>query len=80
MVGDYMWTTMKYIPNLVTDDVIGCASTVVWHKIKNTSAYNEAMLLKLGKDVAPYEIYQVLHISMLLWQHSRFQSPASSNY
>ena len=45
--------------NLVTDDVIGCASTVALHKIKNISANNEAMLLKLGKDVAPYEIYQM---------------------
>ena len=64
--------------NLVTDDVIGCASTVARHKIKNISANNEAMLLKLGRDVAPYEIYQVVHILMLLWQHARFQSPASS--
>ena len=37
------------------------------------------MLLKLGRDVAPYEIYQMIHILMLLWQHARFQSPASSN-
>ena len=43
--------------NLVTDDVIGCASTVVWHKIKNISTNNEALLMKLGRDVAPYEIY-----------------------
>ena len=47
--------------NLVTDDVVGCASTVVWHKIKNISANNEAMLLKLDRDVAPYEIYQMDH-------------------
>ena len=26
---------------------------------------------------APYEIYQKVHILMLLWQHTRFQSPAS---
>ena len=32
------------------------ASTVVWHKIKNISTNNEAMLLKLGRDIAPYEI------------------------
>ena len=32
--------------NLVTDDIIGCASTVVWHKIKNISANNDAVLLK----------------------------------
>ena len=32
------------------------------------------MLLKLGRDVAPYEIYQMVHIVMLLWQHARFQS------
>ena len=30
------------------------------------------MLLKLGRDVAPYEIYQMEHILMLLWQHARF--------
>ena len=52
--------------NLVTDDVIGCESTVVRHKIKNVSANNEAMLLKLGRDVAPYEIYEMVHILMLL--------------
>ena len=39
------------------------------------------MLLKLGRDVAPYEIYQMEHILMLLWQHARFQSlsPSKSN-
>ena len=52
-------------------------STVVWHKIKNTSANNEAMLLKLGRDVAPYKIYQIVHSLMLLWQHAWFQSPTS---
>ena len=36
------------------------------------------MLLKLGRDVAPYEIYQMVYILMLLWQHAQFQSPASS--
>ena len=44
------------------------------------SANNEAMLLKLGRDVAPYKIYQVVHILMLLWQHAQFQSPASSKF
>ena len=69
-----------YYANLVTDDIIGCASTVVWHKIKNISANNVAMLLKLGRDVAPYEICQMIHILMLLWQHAWFQSPASSKW
>ena len=32
------------------------------------------MLLKLGRDVAPYKIYLIVHILMLLWQHARFQS------
>ena len=32
------------------------------------------MLLKLGSDFAPYKIYQMVHILMLLWQHARFQS------
>ena len=67
----------SYCANLVTDDVIGCASTVVWHKIKNISAKNEAMVLKLGRDVAPNKIYQMLHIVMLLWQHAPFQFPTS---
>ena len=64
----------SYYANLVTDDVIGCASTVVRLKIKNISTNNEAMLLKLGRDVVPYEIYQMVHILLLLWQHARFQS------
>ena len=46
-----------YYANLVADDIIHCASTVVRHKIKNISANNEAMPLKLGRDVALYEIY-----------------------
>ena len=28
------------------------------------------MLLKLGGVVAPYEIYQMVHILMLLWQQN----------
>ena len=51
-----------------------------WHKIKNISANNEAMLLKLGRDIAPYEIYQMVRILMLLWQHAWFQSSASSKW
>ena len=42
------------------------------------------MLLKLGRDVALYEIYQMVHMLMLLWQNARFQSllqnKISSNY
>ena len=56
----------SYYANLVTDDVTSCASTMVRHKIKKISANNEAMLLKLGMKVAPYEIYQMVHILMLL--------------
>ena len=41
----------SYYANLVTDDVIGCTSTVVRSKLKNVSANNKAMLLKLGRDV-----------------------------
>ena len=70
----------SYYANLVTDDVINCASIVVWHKIKNISANNEATVLKIGMDIAPYEIYQTVHILMLLWQHARFQFPASSKW
>ena len=64
----------SFYVNLVTDDI----STVVRHKVKNIFANNEATQLKLGRDVVPYEIYQVVHLLMLLWQHARFQSPASS--
>ena len=32
------------------------------------------MLLKFGRDVAPYKIYQTVHILMLLWQHAQLQS------
>lgn len=71
---------LSYYANLVTDDIIGCARTVVWHKIKNISANNDAMLLKLGRDVATYKIYQVVQILMLLWQHARFQSAVSSKF
>ena len=53
---------------------------MVWNKIKNISANNEAMLLKLGRDVAPYQIYHMVYILMLLWQHAWFQSPASSKW
>ena len=43
--------------NLATVDVIGCASIVVRHKIKNISANNEAMQLKVGRDqILPYVV------------------------
>ena len=64
-----------YYAKLATDDVIGCTSTVVRNKVKNISANNEAMLLRLGRGVAPYKMYQMVHILMLLWQHARFQLP-----
>ena len=67
-----------YCANLVTDEAIGCASTLGRNKIKNTFANNEAILLKLGSNVAPYEIYQMVPIVMLLWQHTRPQSLSSS--
>ena len=67
-----------YYANLVTGDIISCASKMVWHKINNVSTNNKAMLLKLDRHVAPYKIYQLVHILMLLWQHAQFQSPASS--
>ena len=40
--------------------------SMVRNKIKNISANNEAMRLKLGRDVAPYEIYNTMYILMLL--------------
>ena len=45
---------LSYYANNVIDDVTSCASTVVRHKIKNISANNKAMRLKLSRDVAPY--------------------------
>ena len=68
----------SYYENLVTDDITGCASTVMRYKLKNTSANNESMGLKLGRDIAVYEIYLIVHISVLLWQHVRFHSHSSS--
>ena len=69
----------SYYANSVTDDVIGlCKNSGGTQKFKNISANNVAMLLKLGRDVAPYEIYQMVHILMLIWQHARFQSLSSS--
>ena len=55
-----------FYTNLVIDDVFGCASTVVRQKSKNICANNEAALLKYGRDVTPYKIYQMISILMLL--------------
>ena len=44
---------LSYYANLATDDIISCASTVVWLKIKNIYTNNKALRLKLGRDVAP---------------------------
>ena len=49
------YSSLPTMQILVTDDVIGFASTVLRQKIKNISASNEAMRLKLGRDFAPYE-------------------------
>ena len=69
-----------YYANLVTNDIVGFASRVVWRKIKNISAKNEAMLLKIGRDVATLnKIYQIVHSLMLLWQHARLQSLSLQN-
>ena len=64
----------SYYANLVTNDITSCACTVVRDKIKNISTNNEAMVLKFGRDVAPYK-----NILMLLWQHARFQSLTLQN-
>ena len=48
----------SYYANVVTDGIISCAKTQWWDKIKNISTNNEAMLLKLGRDVGTYEISQ----------------------
>ena len=50
------------------------------YNFKNISANKETMLLKLSRDVKPYKIYQVLYISIFLWQHARFLSTASSKF
>ena len=59
MISHFVLEIFKfsYYANWVIDDITGCASTVVRHKIKNTSANNEEMRLKLGRDVAPYEMH-----------------------
>ena len=44
----------------------------VKYDLKNKSCQKYAMLLKLSRDVVPYEIYQMVHILILLWQHARF--------
>jgi len=46
--------------------------------IKNVSAINKAVRLKIARDVALYEIYQMVDILMLLWQTTLFQSYSSS--
>ena len=51
---------------------------MVRHKIKDILANNKAMLLKLGRNIAHYEIYQMVHFLMLLWQHAQFQFLSSS--
>ena len=41
-------------------------SIMVFSGVAYISANNEAMLLKLGRDVAPYKIYQMVYILLLL--------------
>ena len=55
----------SFYANFVTDDVTGCAKCTGETKIKNISASNEAIRLKLERGVAPYEMYQMVHILML---------------
>ena len=43
------------------------SSVVQVTKIKKISANDEAMLLKLGRDVLPHKIYQMVYILMFLW-------------
>ena len=56
----------SFYANLVTYDVIGCASTLTQHKIQNISANNAAMLLKLGSDVAPRCIPDGTHFDVAM--------------
>ena len=49
-------------------------SIMVFSGVAYISANKEAMLLKLGRDVAPYKIYQMVYILVLLWQHAWFHS------
>ena len=58
---------------IISDDVTGGTRMVPKHKINNISANNKAMLLKLGTGIVPQEIHHLVHILMLLWQHSWFQ-------
>jgi len=54
----------------------------VWkskHKVENISASNDAKQLELGKHVVHEEIRHIMHILMLLWQQSCFQSLSAVN-
>ena len=46
----------------------------------NISANIKAMLFKLGTSIVPEGMHHKMHISMLLWQHSCFQTSFMQNY
>ena len=65
----------SYYANLITD----CAIVQVhWCDTKLRISLPIMQQCHWSNAVVPYEIYHMVHILMLLWQHARFQSPASS--
>ena len=62
LLGSFRPPELHHYANLVTDDVI--------------SVNNEAMLLKLGRTVAPYQIYQIVICIIgkleYLWNKERY--------
>ena len=65
---------------LGTDDVIRCVNMEVkTPKIENISASNDAKQLEFVKHVVHQEMRHMMHILMLLWQQSCFQSLSAVN-
>ena len=55
---------------------------LIWkskHKIENISASNDVEQLEFGKHVLHKEMRHMMHILMLLWQQSCFQSLSAVN-
>ena len=65
--------TIFYYANEITDDVTNCSNMVLRHKMSNISANNGLMHLNLGNNNVLKAIHHMVHILMLLWQHSLFQ-------
>ena len=66
----FSWNLCKFQEKLETMLMqnlgVQTESIMVFSGVAYISANNEAMLLKLGRDVAPYKIYQMVYILLLL--------------